>query len=172
MQSLSWLPIRPGLSMLLLASNANALQWPYHGLAAWCSELRLSPSVPFLSSCHLRVLDHVLRSCLLRFLLTLGLHFLSFDGLEVFRNIVQMSSSWTICSISLIITLRLYRFEGEDHRRKVPFLVSEGVCCKYTPCCVDFEHLLGFSLLIVSPHLFSTGKQEEWREKREEGQAQ
>lgn len=79
-----------------------------------------------------------------------------------------MSSSCTVYSIFLLITPRLSSFEGGDHRRKVPFSASEGVCCKHMPCCVDFEHLLGFSILSVSP----AGKQEGCRQRREEGQAQ
>lgn len=67
---------------------------------------------------------------------------LSFGGLEVFRNTDQLSSSWTVYSIALIITLRLFRFERGNHRRKVPLWVCAGVCCKHVPCCVDLEHIL------------------------------
>lgn len=77
-------------------------------------------AVPWCPLIPLRVLDYLLWSCLLRFLLTLALHFLSLDGLEVFRNIDQMSSSRRVCSIFLIIAWD-HRFEGEDYRRKVPF---------------------------------------------------
>lgn len=77
----------------------------------WCP--LLSPSLPQSS----RV---PLRSRLLRGLLTLTLHFLSFDGLEVFRNIDQMSSSCKVYSVFLIIAWD-HRFEGEDYRREVPF---------------------------------------------------
>lgn len=83
-----------------------------------------------------------------------GTSLLSFGGLEVFRNTDQLSSSWTVYSIVLIITLRLFRFEGDDHRRKVPLWVYEGACHKNVLYCVDFEHLLGPPLW-VCPHTCS-----------------
>lgn len=70
------------LPLLLLASYVSMQHLPYHWLAVWYSELWLFPAVPFLFPYHLRVLEYVLRSCLLRFLLTLGLHFLSLMALK------------------------------------------------------------------------------------------
>lgn len=50
-------------------------------------------------------------------------------------------------------------------KKSTIFTVSEGVCCKHVPCCVDLEHLWGFSTMNVSPHLFC-GRQAGEREDR------
>lgn len=98
-----------------------------------------------------------------------GIHFLSLDGLEVFRNIDQMSSSCRVCSIFLIIAWD-HRFGEKITEEKYHFhSVWRGVlqacamlCGLGTPVGVlHYE-------CVPSPVLWQASR----GERRQEGQAQ